>query len=164
MDTFECIATKLDVREFSSKQVPPNVKHDILESARLAGSVLNTQHWRFIVIEDRQQLEKLASDSKSGSWVAGADFAVLVLTDPKYKFHLIDAGRALQNMQLAAWNQGVVSCLFTGIKEKEMRNDFMIPDNLNISLVAGFGYARRKIRGRKDRKPLDELVHYGKHG
>jgi nitroreductase len=36
-------------------------------------------------------------------------------------FHLIDAGRVLQNMQLAAWNHGIGSGLFTGIREEKLK-------------------------------------------
>jgi nitroreductase len=95
MDTFECIAKKLDVREFDARQVPPEVKEKILEAARLTGTGLNTQHWRFVVVQDKKKLEVLAKDSTSGRWVSGADFAIIVLTNPKYKFHLIDAGRVV---------------------------------------------------------------------
>jgi nitroreductase len=165
MDVFDGIATKLDVRQFSPKDVPLEAKHSILEAARLTGTGLNTQHWRFILVEGKDRLTKLAEDSTSGAWVAGANFAVIVLTNPKYKFHMIDAGRVLQNMQLAAWNRGVASGLFTGIKDEKLRNDFAIPKELDITLTVGFGYPAGKLTGRKkDRVPLGELVYYGKYG
>ena len=127
MDAFECIATKLEVREFSPQEVPSEIRSKILEAARLTGTGMNTQHWRFIMVEKKDNLKKLAEDSTSGSWVAGANFAVIVLTNPQYGFHLIDTGRVLQNMQLTAWNQGVGSGLFTGIREDKLRGDFAIP-------------------------------------
>ena len=106
MDTFECITTKLELREFSTHEVPSEIRLKILEAARLTGTGLNTQHWRFILVENKDNLKRLADDSTSGRWVAGANFAVIILTNPRYNFHLIDAGRVLQNMQLAAWNDG----------------------------------------------------------
>ena len=48
MDTFECIETKLDIREFGPEGVPHEIKLKVLEAARLTGTGLNTQHWRFI--------------------------------------------------------------------------------------------------------------------
>ena len=96
--------------------------------------------------------------------MAGANFAIIVLTNPGYKFHMIDAGRILQNMQLAAWNHGVASGIFTGVKEENLRKDFAIPKELNITLVAGFGYPVKKLAGRKSRAPLNELVYYGRYG
>jgi nitroreductase len=165
MDAFECIATKLEVREFSAQAISSEIRLKILEAARLTGTGMNTQHWRFILVQKKDNLKKLAGDSTSGSWVAGANFAVIVLTNPKYGFHLIDAGRVLQNMQLTAWNEGVGSGLFTGIKEEKLRNDFQIPNELTPSVIIGFGYPVSRLTGkRKNRLPVHELVYYEKYG
>jgi nitroreductase len=165
MDTFECITTKLDVREFSTQDVPSQIRSKILEAARLTGTGMNTQHWRFILVENKDNLKKLAEDSTSGSWVVGANFAIIVLTNPKYGFHAIDAGRVLQNMQLAAWNQGVGSGLFTGIREEKLRSDFAIPKELSPAVIVGFGYPASNLTGkRKNRLPIHKLVYYEKYG
>ena len=165
MDTFECIATKLDVREFSLQNISPEIKSKILEAARLTGSGLNTQHWRFIVIEEKKNLKKLAEDSTSGGWVSGANFALIVLTNPRHKFHMIDAGRVVQDMQLAAWNYGVASCLFTGIQEEKLRRDFGIPKDLSPTIIVGFGFSAKQVSGkRKNRMQLDELAYYEIYG
>lgn len=164
MDIFDGIVTKLDVRQFSPQNVPSEIKRSVLEAARMTGTGLNTQHWRFILVEGRDLLIKLAEDSTSGGWVSGANFAVILLTNPKYNFHMIDAGRVLQNMQLAAWNHGVASGVFTGIRESRLRSDFAIPNELNIPLIIGFGYPAKKWSGKKDRLPFSELVYYGRYG
>jgi nitroreductase len=165
MDTFECITTKLEVREFSEQNVSSDIRSKILEAARLTGTGMNTQHWRFILIEKKENLKRLADDSTSGSWVVGANFAIIILTNPKYGFHLIDAGRVLQNMQLAAWSYKVGSGLFTGIKQEQLRSDFGISNELSPTVIAGFGYPARKLVGkRKNRLSLHELVYNEKYG
>jgi len=164
LDTYESIATKLDVREFSSRPVPAEIKRKVLEAARLTQSGNNLQHWRFILVEGKENLKRLAGDSTSGRWVAGADFAVIVLTNPKYPFHLLDAGRATQDMQLAAWNYGVASGVYTGIDRRALARDFGIPEELNPSAVVAFGYPVKKIIGKKNRKPLSELAFQDKYG
>jgi nitroreductase len=165
MDTFECIATKIEIREFNAQDVPSEIRLKVLEAARQTGTGLNTQHWRFILVENKDNLSKMAEDSTSGSWVAADNFAVIVLTNPKYNFHLIDAGRVLQNMQLTAWNHGIGSGLFTGISEERLRSDFAIPKEMSPTIIIGFGYPARKITGkRKNRLPLHELVYYEKYG
>jgi nitroreductase len=165
MDTFDCIATKLDSRQFSAQPVPSDIMTLILDAARLTGSGLNTQHWRFIIIKNQANLKKLAHDSTSGAWVEGANFAVVILTNPKYGFHLIDAGRVAQNMQLAAWNHGVISGIYTGINEEKLRTDFKIPSNLHIPLILGFGYPNKPVSGKgKNRLPLKELVYEEVYG
>lgn len=165
MDAYECVATKLDVREFDSRDVPADLKLKVLEAARLTGSGINNQHWRFILVQGRDRLKRLAEDSTTGSWVAQANFAVIVLTNPKFGFHMLDAGRAAQDMQIAAWNFGVISCLFTGLNLEALQRDFGIPNNLNPSVVVGFGYPGRKVTGkRKNRKPLSDLTFLNSYG
>jgi nitroreductase len=164
MDAHVCIATKLDIREYSSKNVPAGVKLKILEAARLTGSGMNVQDWRFILVQGTDQIKRLAEDSTTGAWVGGSNFAVIVLTDPRYPFHLIDAGRVVQDMQLAAWDFGVASGVYTGVREELIRRDFNVPKEMNPSIIVGFGYPAKKIIGRKTRKPLSDIVFLGKYG
>lgn len=100
----------------------------------------------------------------TGKWITNSDFAVIVLVDPSVPGSTNDAGRALQDMMLAAWNFGIASGLFTGIKEAELRRDFNIPQNLKIGVVLGFGYPAKKLLGKKSRKPLEELVSLESYG
>ena len=162
MKVFECILTKLDIRDFDrQKNVPLDIKEKIFEAARSTGTGLNTQHWRFIIIEKKENLHKLSQDSLSGKWISNSNFAIIVLTNPKYRFHMIDAGRVLQNMQLAAWSFGVGSGIFTGINENKFRYDFNIPDDLNIASILGFGYPTKKLNHKKkNRLHLNELIYY----
>jgi len=164
MDTYETILSKLDIRQFDSKKVLAEVKSRVLESARASGTGNNKQEWRFILVQEKEMLKKLAEDSTSGGWVVGANFAVIVLSDPTLGFHLIDAGRAVQNMELAAWNEGVISGIYTGIKDEKMRKDFAIPSSLKPVVVVGFGYPVKKIVGKKKRMPLVELAFIDKFG
>lgn len=159
MNTRECINSKLDIREFSSDNVSINTIKEILESARKTGSGLNTQHWRFILVKEKDILKRLSDDSTSGRWIAGANFAIIILTDPKHSFHMLDAGRVVQNMQLSAWDEGVGSGIYTGVKLKDMRNHFKIPSDYNISAVVGFGYPKKSITGKtKNRKAIGEIT------
>ena len=164
MDTYKVILSKLDIRQFDWKKVAAEVKSRVLEAARASGTGNNKQEWRFILVQEKEMLKRLAEDSTSGGWVAGANFAVVVLSDPTLGFHLIDAGRAVQNMELAAWDQGVISGIYTGIKDEKLRKDFAIPSTLKAVVVVGFGYPVRKIVGKKNRMPLAELAFIDKYG
>ena len=164
MDTYDAIVTKLDVREYAERRVDDETKTKILQAARFTGSSSNTQHWRFVLVQDRKNLATLAHDSTTGPWVKNADFAVIISIDPKIPASTIDAGRVLQDMQLAAWNFGVVSRVYTGFKEGDLRRDFGIPPQLKPAAVLGFGYPVRKIHGKKSRKPLEELVSVETYG
>ncbi len=164
MDASNAVRTKLDVREFSSRPVPGAVKLEILHAARLTQSGTNSQHWRFILIQRKDSLTTLAADSSWGKWVEGANFAVIILTDPTKSYHMIDAGRAVQDMQLTAWDHGVASGVFTGLKLPELKRDFGVPKELSPTIVVGFGYPARKLLGRKNRKQLSEVAFLEKYG
>ncbi|MEM0481675.1 MAG: nitroreductase family protein [Nitrososphaerota archaeon] len=158
------IRTKLDVRSFSQKEVPWEDKISILDAGRMAGSGMNSQHWRFILLDKREDLQRLADLSITGKWVSGANFAVVVLTDSRYTWHLLDAGRAITNMMLEAWSRGIVSCICTGINEEALRNWLKIPPNLAIAGFIGFGYPVKRIIGKKNRLPLEQIAYYGRFG
>ena len=164
MNATEAVRTKLDSREFSKQPVGADVKKAVLEAARLTQSGVNSQHWRFILVQDPKNHAKLAADSTTGGRLANTNFADIVCTDPTKNYHLLDAGRALQDMQLTAWDSGVTSRIYTGFKQQEMRRDFGVPENLNTTVVVGFGYPLKKILGRKDRKPLSELAFLERYG
>lgn len=164
MNTTEAVKTKLDSMEFSAQRVGSEVKMAVLEAGRLTQSGVNSQHWRFILVQDPANLAKLAGDSTTGAWVAGASFAVIICTDPAKNYHLLDAGRAAQDMQLTAWDSGVTSRIYTGIKQAEMRRDFGIPERLNSTVVVGFGFPKKRILGRKNRMPLSEVAFLERYG
>jgi len=164
MDAFDCIATKLEPTQFAKKRVPDDVKKRVLEAARLTGSGVNYQHWRFVLVNEPTLVKRLADDSTTGKWVGGADFAVLVLTNPKFNFHSFDAGRVVQDMELAAWNFGVASRVFTGFDKEKMTRDFALPAELSLTAAVGFGYPAKKLRGRKNRMQLTEIAFMDRYG
>jgi len=70
----------------------------------------------------------------------------------------------VQDMELTAWNEGVASGIYTGVGEASLRKDYAIPEALKPAAVLGFGYPKRKILGKKNRKPLEELVFPERYG
>jgi nitroreductase len=106
----------------------------------------------------------MADDSTSGKWVASANFAVIVCTDPTKSYHMIDAGRAVQDMQITTWDHGVASGVFTGINQEKFKRDFGVPEGLSATIVVGFGDPQKKLHGRKNRKPLSEVAFLERYG
>lgn len=157
MDVSEAIETRIEVRSYRDEPVDGDIQRDILNAGRLAPSGRNLQHWRFVLVADDDRLEGLAERSPTGGWVADAAFAVVVCTDPSYEYHGIDAGRAVTHMQLAAWERGVGSCLYT-VDDVAAREFLEVPDDYDLTLVAAFGYPESEIRGIKDRKPLSDVA------
>lgn len=160
MDVATAIETRIEVREYSNQAVDGATKEAILEAGRLASSGRNLEHWRFILIDAADRLDRLGELSPTGSWVAGADFAIVVCTDPSYSFHEIDAGRAITYMQFQAWADGVGSCLYT-VDRSEVDRFLGIPEEYALTAVLGFGYPEfdiSELTGQKDRRALGEIA------
>lgn len=166
MDVTDAVRNRIEVREFADEGVEDEVKRAILDAGRLAPSGINTEHWRFVLVDDDEDLQALAEASPTGGWVAGADFAVAVCTDPEYAFNQIDAGRTTACMQLYAWGRGVASCLFT-VDTDEAREVLGVPDDYDLTAVLGFGmptFDVESLQGRKDRHALAAVAFHGRFG
>jgi nitroreductase len=155
VDAFLAIASKRDVRRYADRPIPDEVQRRILDAARLSGNSQNRQEWEFVVVERAQR--ELAGAVYAPANVAGAAFVVAIVGARPF-----DAGRAAQNMLLAAWNDGVASCP-NGVRDAETANRICGGD---VKMVISFGYPEREpgVRtaeewsARANRKPLDELV------
>lgn len=100
MDTLVGIRTKRDSREYDGRPVPEEALQRILQAGRMAGSSKNTQPWRFVVLREEASKRALAGCGQFAKHVPPAPLAIaIVLTPGGGPF---DAGRAAQNMMLAA--------------------------------------------------------------
>jgi nitroreductase len=164
MDVFGAVRTLLAVRSYRDTPIPDAVVQRIVEAGRLTGSGMNRQPWHFIVVRDPNALRRIGELASSGPYVAKAPLAIVVAID-KTRFAVSDASRAIQSMLLTAWADGVGSNWvgFGGLDEvKALLN---IPAKLDVLAVLPFGYPARAVgRGKKDRKPLREVVHLERFG
>ncbi len=110
-DTLLTIASKRDHRDFAPTLPATDVVARILDSGRLAGSARNLQPWRFLVATEAATRTGLARAVYVPGIVRTAPLVVAIAVETRFsQLALMDAGRAAQNMMLAAWDMGVASC------------------------------------------------------
>jgi nitroreductase len=158
MDTYLAIASKRDEREYAETPIPDEIVHRILDAGRLSGSARNRQNWEFVVVETVK--EKLAEAVYAPANVQTAALVVAICGDATG----MDAGRCMQNMMLAAWNDGVTSCP-NGVRDPDAAAEIC---GAEVKAIISFGYPGRprdpqsrsaeEWSARAKRKPLDELV------
>jgi nitroreductase len=168
VDTYMAIVSKREIRNYEQQRpIPEAVVERILQAGRLAGSSQNSQPWRFFAITSRELLEQLAETVYVPGTLRGAALAVLIAT-PAGDRSSFDAGRAVQNMMLAAANDGVGSCP-NGMPDPERAAALVgLGEGESARLILTFGYPARardpesrsaeEWIARANRKPLDELV------
>lgn len=162
MNVIEAVRTVLAVRAYQEKPIPAEVVQEILEAAHLTASASNKQPWHFIAIQDRDRIKELAGLLPSGPYVAQAPLAVVVAAE-QGAFGLSDASRAIQDMILVAWSEGIGSNWVGFAGRLEAVKEFVgIPADSTLEPVAvlPFGYPATNVgKGKKNRKPFDEVVH-----
>lgn len=167
METFLAIASRREARDYERRPIPPDVERQILDAGRLAGNASNRQPWRFLVVDDAARRERLAECVFEPGNVRGAALVVAVVVSGKGPL-AFDAGRAAQNMLLAAHDQGIGSCP-NGLADADAATQVLgLPDEERPIIVLSFGYPARprdaaarsaaEWSERANRLPLDQLV------
>ena len=166
MDVYQCIRSRLTVRNFKPDPVPDSVIRRMLRAARWAPSARNRQPWNLVIIQDRDTLARIGSIASSGGFIGGAPLAVAVVMERQGRPEF-DAGRALQQMELAAWSLGVGGCV-AGVRGEEndrVKELLGIPEDKELVTVVAFGYPTDETAsGTKARKPVAEFAHSERYG
>ncbi len=166
MDTFLAIASRRETRGYRPDPLAEEVVIRILEAGRISGSAVNRQPWRFVVVQSREVLDRLAPTVYAPLNLTAPLFVAILLQDARRGAY--DGGRASQNMMLAAWNDGVGSCP-NGFRDEETARELLgVRAEQGLLMGISFGYPARSRRperrtpdewlARAKRLPLDELV------
>ena len=167
MDVFDCIRTRRTVRDFKPDPVPEAMVQKILQAARWAPSSSNSQPWHFIVIKNQDTIKELGRIATQGTFIAQAPLAIAIVMDDARRPQM-DAGRALQQMELVAWSEGLGTC-FVGMRAEEQQQEIKqllgIPDEMELITILPFGYRVEGARGRgTPRKSMSEITHGERFG
>ena len=163
MDTLLAIASKRDTRQYADKAIPNDATKRILDAGRLSGSAQNRQRWRFLLIESPEVRERLAEAVYVPDNIKGAKLVLGIQSSSS-----MDVGRCIQNMMLAAWNDGIASCP-NGIADAGKAQEALgLSEEDRVAVVLTFGYPAKERdplqrtpegwSAEANRKSLDELV------
>ncbi len=164
MDTYQTILSLRSVRQFDlSRPIDEATLQHIVQAGRLSGSSKDSQPWWFIVVQDRERLQALSKTGDYAQHLAGAAFAIAIVFDPKFYRGEFDSGRTAQNMMLAAWHDGIGSCLASMHREDDCKAVLGVPQELRLQHIISFGYplpVDQSIAAvpKRPRKPLADIV------
>lgn len=160
MKVFDAVRTVLAVRRYLSDPVPDEVRDRIIEAGRLSASAKNRQPWHFIVVQERPTLLELGRIMRTGPYIADSAFAVVVLVEKAAgPYALSDASRAIQNMILTAWSDGIGSNWVGFGPMPAVEKLLAVPDEFEGLAILPFGRPGATLgRGRKIRKVLGQVA------
>jgi nitroreductase len=165
MDVFDAVRSVRAIRAYRDTPLPEPVVNKIVEAARLTASSINKQPWHFVVVQDRDTLRRLGELASTGPYIAQAPLAVAVAYEQDSPFGLSDASRAIQDMVLVAWAEGVGSNWVGFGNLEEAAKLLGIPGGMTLLAIVPFGYPAQAPRGsKKNRKPLGEVASRDRFG
>ncbi len=159
MEAYKNILSKRDSRSYSSQEISDEVLQRILQAARMAGSSKNTQPWGFIVIRVDEQKASIATCGDFANHVPNAPLVIAVVLTPGGSG--FDAGRAAQNMMLAAWDEGITSCP-VALHHRECAVEALgLPEDHTPAMLLAFGYPESEESRHRGvtRNAMDDIVH-----
>ena len=123
METLETINTRRSIRRFSDKKVSEEMIDTLLRAAMQAPSAHNEQPWHFLVITDRQILDKIPTIHPYSQMCSQVSLAIVPCLDPTLKkiegFWIQDLAAAVQNILLAVRDVGL-GAVWVGVYPNEI--------------------------------------------
>ena len=134
-EVFKNIFARRSIRDFLPESVPDHVIRELIAAGTYAPSAVNKQPWRFLVIKNRELMNRL-SDKARELWIAldasaanpeiiklanmvsrpgynifyNAPLLIMIFAHPDAFSPQIDCALAAENMMLAARSLGIGSC------------------------------------------------------
>jgi nitroreductase len=169
MEAWDAIRARRNVRSYLPDPVPDSALDRIAEAGWRSPSARNDQHWDFVIVTDRGQLEELATVWRGAGHIASAPAAIalIVPAPPDERTKLIDQydlGQATMAMTIAATELGIGTGHSSVGDQGRARAILGVPDGYLVSYLLGIGYpADRPLKPilKPNRRPFAEVVHRG---
>ncbi|MGI6171483.1 MAG: nitroreductase family protein [Butyricicoccus sp.] len=176
MEIIEGIQTRRSVRKFQDKAVPHDVLEQIIAAAAYAPSWKNTQISRYIAIEGRETIDKLAEQyapfnartlstaplliaqtcvTKRSGYERDGSFT----TDRGAGWEMYDCGIAAQTFCLAAHEAGLGTVILGIFDRPALEKHLHVPEGQELVALIAVGYPDQEPAAPR-RKTVSDLLTY----
>ena len=190
MSLFEVIRSRRSIRQFKSGQISRETLKRLADAGRLAPSAANLQPLEYLVVDDHEKRSKIFPCLKWAAYIAPqgnplpgqeptAYMIVLVNLKIREKGFEYDAGASIENMILAAKEEGIGSCWLISIDRERIAETLGIPEGYRVDAVLALGYPAEEpvaedmtdsVKYWKDaggrlhvpKRKLESIVHFNK--
>lgn len=172
MEYEKLVSARRSHRTFAGGELEPWQVESVLRAALMSPTSRNNRSWRFVVVEDKTDLEKLSDVKEHGSaFVGGAAMAVIVTGRPSLNDCWVEDGSiAAYSMLLQAEDLGLASCwvqvrgrrLSDGTASSDVvRGILSIPEEEEVLCIIAIGRKAQELPPHGDEELKWENVHIG---
>jgi nitroreductase len=167
METWDAIRSRRNVRRYDGRPIPPADLDRILEIARRTPSAGNRQFWDFVVVTERDRLERLSTVWRAAGHVAGSAATVALVAprvEPGRDRELLqyDLGQVTYAIMIGAADLGIGTGHSAVGERENARLILGVPDDHDVEWLVALGYPADGPLAPIDnlnRRPLDDVVH-----
>ena len=181
MNTLTCINNRRSIRRYEDR---PIIKEDLdmlLELATKAATGSGMEPWGFVVLDNKEEIDKLSEDIKANldanldkypyleqykKWFTNPKFhvfnkantVILVYGNKESHWYVYDCTLAAANITLAGYDMGIGSC-WIGFAEaycntSEFKKKYNVPENFELVAPLSVGYINESLSTPKRKKPI----------
>lgn len=166
METYQAIISRRSIRKFTNEPIEKNIIEKLIKAGMYAPSARNMQSWHFVLITERELLNKIPAAHPYAQMCTEAQAAIIVCGDltieESAEYNAINCSAATQNILLAAYDLGIGS-VWLGVYPRKDRVEgvtrlLKLPSNIVPISIIALGYP-----GEKKENPErfnKERIHY----
>mgnify|MGYP003294262552 CR=1 FL=1 len=173
MDLLQTLLNRRSVRTYKEEPVKEDDLKKILYAGLLSPTGRNRKPWEFVVVQDKDVLEKMSKSRIAGAgMLSGAAAAIVVLGDEEQTdVWTEDCSIAMSNMHLMASSLGVGSCWIQGrlreasegvSTEEYLRDLFGFPVNMRLEAILSLGMPDKEVIPHTLEEADESKIHWEK--
>jgi nitroreductase len=167
VQTWDALRARRNVRQYDDRRIPAEDLDRILEAARRTPSAGNRQWWDFVVVTERERLQRLSTVWQGARHVAESAATIAIVTpntqgERDREILQYDLGQATYGIMLMAADLGIGTG-HSAVDDKDAAREILgVPDDHTVEWLVALGYpADRPLSPveKINRRPFDEVVH-----
>lgn len=166
-ELLDLIRSRRSIRQYRPEPVPGHMLEQVLEAGRWAPSANNQQPWAFVVVRDRNLVQRVAQHAayymEKEARIADAPTLIVlcgvVWNQARRRSLRGDVAMAGMQMMLQAHALGLGTCWVDGLEQSAIADELEVPSEFEIVGVMTLGFPATETT-QTTRKPLFDIVHY----
>jgi nitroreductase len=155
MSLYDLIVSRRTIRQFAPVPIARSLLEKLINAARLAPSAGNLQPLQFVVVDDDAARKDILACLRWAGYIAPegnpkpghvpqAYVITLANTTVREKGYEYDIGAAMENMILAAWEEGLGACWLISVDRQKIAEILRVPESYKVDCVLALGYPDEK--------------------
>ncbi|MDH4209635.1 MAG: nitroreductase family protein [Anaerolineae bacterium] len=185
METMEAIRKRKALKNcLCDREIEREKLEQILQAAGMAPSARNKQPWRFVVVQGKENVERVAEKAfvgfaKGNLVVKEANVLIFAFANHEENvfpdgafFYPTDVGLAFENLLLAATDLGLVTHPMAAVDQAELKKVLGVPEGERLIIFTPLSYpdpgsydeAVEERQATSTRKSLSEIAYINEWG